>query len=770
MAGHFDTQIGIGVKDNASVPLQRIRNETVRMQQARERVGIHSEHTLQREIARTEAAYNRLERSGKLSATELARAHEKTVATVARLRREMEETEKQQERLRRNPLGDARERLGIRSEQTIRREMALTEAAYNRLERSGELSAAELARAYARTTDTISKLRRELGETERTQSRLATGLKTTLKIGAGAAALTTGVAAALADPVRQQMDYDTELRRTSNFMYRNGDVKTRLQGVKIIDDNIRAATRVGGGSPEEALAAAEVMARSKMSTADVYAGLPAVMKIHTATGAGAASVGRLMTSAFGYGLTGADSRAALDAATTASQHGLIDVPLLAREAPRGLELARGANFHGRQGFADLMALYEVGAAGAGTPEEGATNINDLMLELTSQTLADNAKTVKVNGRKVNWRAMVTRDAQKGHNALYTLHNLIGRVDDTDPVIRDARKRLAKATTPDEREKIQGLIDTQHGQNVSKFLRNQQALKGYLSYERYLGQFNEISSDVKKQFDLPEEQRSTSLDFAVMKDSNKFKSDQAANEKKYATMDMASGPANLWGGIAEKSAELAKEFPVLAEAVSGVSSVFSSVWQQLGGVGTTLATIAGVKLGAKLLKGRTGKPPVPSEPGVAAEAGAETAAEGKSGWLRAVREWMIKKGKTGIKAGGRVLKNGAIREGLLDIPGVDLVTGVLWPSDTVSGEDERNELARLKTRNRRRNGIPDAADALQRLQNWNRQTSGNGARGAPVITLPELPAPKVSVRVLLDSHDIASVIEVLQGKNSRRYGA
>ncbi|EIG1405847.1 hypothetical protein HCK60_004964, partial [Salmonella enterica] len=59
---------------------------------------------------------------------------------------------------------------------------------------------------------------------------------------------------------------------------------------------------------------------------------------------------------------------------------------------------------------------------------------------------------------------------------------------------------------------------------------------------------------------------------------------------------------------EKSAELAKEFPVLAEAVSGVSSVFSSVWQQLGGVGTTLATIAGVKLGAKLLKGRTAKTP------------------------------------------------------------------------------------------------------------------------------------------------------------------
>ncbi|EDW4642209.1 phage tail tape measure protein, partial [Salmonella enterica subsp. enterica serovar Java] len=98
MAGHFDTQIGIGVKDNASGPLQRIRNETVRMQQARERIGIRSEHTLQREITRTEAAYNRLERSGMLSARELARAHEKTTAAVARLRREMSETERQQER------------------------------------------------------------------------------------------------------------------------------------------------------------------------------------------------------------------------------------------------------------------------------------------------------------------------------------------------------------------------------------------------------------------------------------------------------------------------------------------------------------------------------------------------------------------------------------------------------------------------------------------------------------------------------------------------
>ncbi|EDN6658175.1 hypothetical protein GRF91_001439 [Salmonella enterica] len=763
MAGHFDTQIGIGVKDNASGPLQRIRNETVRMQQARERIGIRSEHTLQREITRTEAAYNRLERSGMLSARELARAHEKTTAAVARLRREMSETERQQERLRRNPLGDARERLGIRSEQSVRREIALTEAAYNRLARSGELSAAEQARAYAHMSDTVSKLRRELGETERTQSRLVSGLKTTLKVGAGAVALTTGVAVALAEPVRQQMDYDSELRRTANFLYRNGDVKTRIQGVKTIDNAVRQANRLGGGHKEDGLMATETMGRSGMGTDEVFSALPEIMKIHTATGADARSLALMRTAAFNYGLKGRSGDAALDALTTASQHGQVDVPLLAKAMPVGLELAKSTGFVGKKGFSNLAALYEVNAAMAGA-DEGVVNTNNLMMTLSSQTISDNARTVTYHGKKVDWPAMRRKDAEQGHDALYTLTHLVGSIDDSDKTIINARKKLAAARTEAEKDKWNSVINSEHGANVGHFLRDQQSLKGYLAYEKYQSQYQEIATDVNKQFSLPEDHRSTDIDYAVIKDSNKFKSDQAANEKDFATTDMAKVFADAWGVIAEKSAELAKEFPILAEAVSGVSSVFSAVSSQLGPLGWGITGLAA----GKWLKNKfTGGKGVP---GGATEAGVETAAESKSGWLRALKEWMVKKGKTGIEAGGRVLKNGAIREGLMDIPGVDLVTGVLWPSDTVSGEEERNELTRLKNRNRRMNGIPDPADALQRLQNWNHQSGGAEPRSAPVVKLPEPPAPNVNVRVLLDSRDIASVIEVLLEKNSRRHGA
>ncbi|ECD4584724.1 tail length tape measure protein, partial [Salmonella enterica subsp. enterica serovar Newport] len=56
----------------------------------------------------------------------------------------------------------ARETLGIRSEHEIRRQIALTEASYNRLARSGVMSAREQARAWRATKEQIRELKREM--------------------------------------------------------------------------------------------------------------------------------------------------------------------------------------------------------------------------------------------------------------------------------------------------------------------------------------------------------------------------------------------------------------------------------------------------------------------------------------------------------------------------------------------------------------------------------------------------------------------------------
>ncbi len=77
-----------------------------------------------------------------------------------------------------------------------------------------------------------------------------------------------------------------------------------------------------------------------------------------------------------------------------------------------LENAKSAGFGGEKGFADVLALYEVAASVAGTADEGATNTNDLISELSSVNLANSANRVKINGKRLNYKSMALKDAQR----------------------------------------------------------------------------------------------------------------------------------------------------------------------------------------------------------------------------------------------------------------------------------------------------------------------------------------------------------------------
>ena len=184
MAREFDTELKFGVTDNASTRIRSISEEMKRMTQARASLGIKGERDIQREITKTIAAYNRLERSGTVSATELSRAHESMLKRVSTLNREMEQ-ESVKARSGYERMAAAREAIGIRSEQRIQREISHTQAAYNRLERSGKLSATELSRAYAETQKRISALRdemeRESGKTRNDFQKMS-GARETLGI------------------------------------------------------------------------------------------------------------------------------------------------------------------------------------------------------------------------------------------------------------------------------------------------------------------------------------------------------------------------------------------------------------------------------------------------------------------------------------------------------------------------------------------------------------------------------------------------------------
>ncbi|EEP48184.1 phage tail tape measure protein [Haemophilus influenzae] len=83
-------------QDQASRVFRRAQSQitqsTRAMAQARERLGVRSEHKIQQEINHTIAAYNRLKRSGTATSRELARAAEATRSKIAGLNSEMGKT------------------------------------------------------------------------------------------------------------------------------------------------------------------------------------------------------------------------------------------------------------------------------------------------------------------------------------------------------------------------------------------------------------------------------------------------------------------------------------------------------------------------------------------------------------------------------------------------------------------------------------------------------------------------------------------------------
>lgn len=758
MAGPFDTQIGIGVKDNATAGIRSIRNEVTRMQEARERLGVQSEHKIRRAIQQTEASLNRLARSGTLSAAEMSRAQEKAAAKITRLQKEMAEAEVRSYTSR-NAAREAYTALGIRSEHEIQREIQKTTAAYNRLERSGVLSATEQKRAYEQMTSTVGRLRRELGETERTQSRLVSTFKTIGGIAAGV----SGAAMVLGRPIGQQREFDSELHQASNFLYRDkNSASERLSGVGTLRSHIYDAVKYGGGDRDSALAAAEVLGRSKMGISDVYGALPEVMKVSTATGANASDVASLMTSTFNFGFGGEQANAALDAATTASQHGKADVSLLAREAPRGLENAKSAGFAGQKGFADVLALYEIAASVAGSADEGATNANDLLAEMSSVNLANSASRVKINGKKLDFKSMAVKDAERGHSSLYTLERIVQSVDRNDPQMKALRRKMSAATDPEARKNLQGAIDERHGQNLGLFLHNQQSKNAFMGYERNPEQFEATSHDIEDQFSRKPGQRSTDVDYAVMQDTAAYKEQKLKTQNDKASDAAVKPVSDALGNLELKVAELAEEFPKVATAAKGAAIAL-----------TTVAAFGLIKGGTDLLtgggKGGGLMGRLKGNAGTVTEA-AEDAAEatgGKSDWLKSFRRWLLKGGST---LGGAAVNGGKslATDGLIGNPLAMTIAGLIIPSDTVSGKNESDELARLKNYNQGVNARQTSAEALSYLQNWNGEKKTPG--GQPVLQLPAQPAPVVNVNVHVDGQQLLSWFQSHVDQNARRHGA
>lgn len=112
----------------------------------------------------------------------------------------------------------ARVSLGIRSERDIQREIKLTMAAYNRLTRSGALSAREQSRAFRGMSERVRELRTELSGVSNTMTRLRSLKPIASTVGAVAGGVTAATMV-MKDPVQRQMAFDNRNAEIANTAY-----------------------------------------------------------------------------------------------------------------------------------------------------------------------------------------------------------------------------------------------------------------------------------------------------------------------------------------------------------------------------------------------------------------------------------------------------------------------------------------------------------------------------------------------------------------------
>lgn len=547
-------------------------------------------------------------------------------------RRLLQQTQEELERLNRaqaarNRANRPYEIAGVRAEREIRREIAQTQAAYNRLARSGRASHNDLARAATATRNRIRELNDELRQG-------AGGWRSRMgAIGRGAATVAAGSAAAYA-AVRPEVErykaLDMRLREVTwaahgetrgadtAWLQREGMAQTKALALALVQQN--------GGSSDLALDTLSGMLANGMSWADVQKNAAATHAMARAAGEngqydGAAAAKLAKT----FADNGLDVARASQMAAQSGMQGTFEIANMVRDLPSLLPDAKAAGFSGEAGLAYLLSALQSASNKAGTPDEAANNVkNVLQKTLSADTTKRMDKLLKTSGSKADWQKMVLEGQKQGKNAVQVLADFAQTLLSKDKGFQAVKARADKG---DELAKQQ--MATMQAFMVSKLMPDMQAragLNAMLDAEQMRQYFDGLMGNKTD----------------VIGGKNQFMAlgEAAKQEKAQAEKELSLQSSQFFATVAEgetKLAQLTAQFPVATEALKALAAA---------------ASAAALAQGAMAMLGRGG--------------GAGGAMGRMGGWLRgaaaSVGGWFAARGAqaaSAVGSAGRAI-GGAVR--------------------------------------------------------------------------------------------------------------
>ncbi|ECO9405499.1 phage tail tape measure protein [Salmonella enterica] len=599
MSRDFRLSMGLDFKDNASRDMARVLRDGVK--QATDA---------------TRAA----ERQGdaqKKAATDATQAEKQHAETQRKDSREnISASRRQVEEYRRS--ARARETLAVRSERAIQREIDRTTAAYNRLSRSGTLTAREQSRAYTAMKNKVAALNGEMGNLTRLERvRMAGG-----QIGAVAGGITAAALPFVA-PVRNQMAYEHSQANLANTAFYQQDAEGRLARLPELNALIHDAIVQGGGTKDNAQAATGRLLNT-FSFDEIKTRLPFLQQVSSGTGVSGETLGDISNALRRHlGVDSAeDLKRAINMMVASGQAGGVELADIARILPGQLEQAGRAGLRGLDGLAQLLSADQVSLTTSGSVDEAGAQVNALLQRIYGNRAEMAAQRIKIGGKGIDLHGTLAQAQLHGMSPLDALVSLSDRIIDHDPKIRALRKKLNSGNLSDsEAASTRDALQTMENDWLTKLLGDPYSVRAMTALRNQRQARADNLALTQHQRDLPDGQGAAEINFQTISGTSDFKTDQAKSLRELSQMDAMKPVADAAGKFADVVAEFNQKFPGLSQAAESASLAIQSMT-------AAAVTFAGLKL----LLGKGGAGAVPGN--VLGDAGtvAAGAASTSGNWL------------------------------------------------------------------------------------------------------------------------------------------
>ncbi|WP_439258305.1 phage tail tape measure protein [Lonepinella sp. BR2271] len=501
-------------------------------------------------------------------------------------------------------LSAVRSQLGVRSEHQIRREIQRTEAAYNRLARSGTASAGELRRAFAAQQQQVRALNAEMG-------RVSVGARvgSVFQGVAGLAAGVTAGAMVLREPVKKEMNYDRQLAMVANTAFSERDVPQRIAGKKELHEAVKKAVEVGGGSKEDALSSLDTMLASGVVKADTaMALLPTLQKGAVATGASSEDLAKIAISSMQqFGIGENDIGKVLDMAVAAGQAGNFELADMARWLPQQMAAAKSAGLSGIDGLQTLLVANQQARVTAGSSDEAGNNLVNLLAKITSKETTERFKKIEYTDKKgkkydgINLMQSMENYKAKGQDSLQAFMSIMDDVIGNDKNYKTLQKKLKTAKTEERKALLEQMTNLVEGTAIGQVISDRQALMALLGIRNNV----QLGEEVREQVEHSDGAVETS--HQVIKDTNDYKTEDLKNTADFAQMASMKGFNNVLGNVSQQLADYGKEYPELASAIAGAGTGIKALGAAAMTAAGAVALLGGGRgLGGGMLRGGLGR--------------------------------------------------------------------------------------------------------------------------------------------------------------------